>query len=196
MFLENLPYPGIGKAETGEHFAGIIFSLLFPYAGNKNGEQAGKQNDRTHIIYDFYQKNVRPLYFRRKLNTRALLEALVPHVTSLLRRFALFSISFVIDCPFLTIKEQYQKIEYFIHVSCDENAENRNADMFAVCNERFTHTQANSIPKVNNAKVNSPREYVTEVFAVTHLTLYQGQFFILFSARNTSIKSFALPVGT
>ena len=59
MFLENLPYPGIGKAETGEHFAGIIFSLLFfPYAGNKNGEQAGKQNDRTHIIYDFYQKNV------------------------------------------------------------------------------------------------------------------------------------------
>ena len=56
MFLENLPYLGIGKAETGEHFAGIIFSLLFPYAGNKNGEQAGKQNDRTHIIYDFYQK--------------------------------------------------------------------------------------------------------------------------------------------
>ena len=56
MFLENLPYPGIGKAETGEHFAGIIFSLLFPYAGNKNGEQAGKQNDRTHIIYDFDQK--------------------------------------------------------------------------------------------------------------------------------------------
>ena len=32
--------------------------------------------------------------------------------------------------PFLTIKEQYQKIEYFIHVSCDENAENRNSDMF------------------------------------------------------------------
>ena len=59
-----------------------------------------------------------------------LLEALVPHVTSLRRRFALFSISFVIYCPFLTIKEQYQKIEYFIHVSCDENAENRNADMF------------------------------------------------------------------
>ena len=46
-------YPGIGKAETGEHFAGIIFSLLFPYAGNKNGEQARKRNDRTHIIYDF-----------------------------------------------------------------------------------------------------------------------------------------------
>ena len=53
MFLENLPYPGIGKAETGEHFAGIIFSLLFPYAGKQN---AGKQNERTHIIYDFYQK--------------------------------------------------------------------------------------------------------------------------------------------
>ena len=103
------------------------------------------------------------------------------------RRFALFSISFVIYCPFLTIKEQYQKIEYFIHVSCDENAENRSADMFAVCNERFTHTQANSIPKVNNAKVNSPREYVTEVFAVTHLTLYQGQFFILFSTRNAKM---------
>ena len=114
MFIENLPYPGIGKAEMGEHFAGIIFGLLFPYAGNKNGEQAGKQNDRTHIIYDFCQKNVRPLYFRRKLNARALLEALVPHVTSLRRRFALFSISFVIYCPFLTIKEQYQKIEYFI----------------------------------------------------------------------------------
>ena len=149
MFLETLPYPGMGKAETGEHFAGIIFSLLFPYAGNKNGEQAGKQNDRTHIIYDFYKKkHVRPLYFRRKMNARALLEALVPHVTSLRRRFALFSISFVIYCPFLTIKEQYQKIEYFINVSCDENAENKNADMFAVCNERFTHTQANSIPKV------------------------------------------------
>ena len=56
MFLENLPYPGIEKAETGEHFA------LFPFAGNKNGEQAGKQNDRTHIIYDFYPKNVRPLF--------------------------------------------------------------------------------------------------------------------------------------
>ena len=56
-----------------------------------------------------------------------------------------------------------------------------------VCNERFTHTQANSIPKVNNTKVNSPREYVTEVFAVTHLTLYQGQFFILFSARNAKM---------
>ena len=186
MFIEKKPYSGIGKAETGEHFAGIIFSLLFPYAGNKNGEQAGKQNDRTHIIYDFYQKNVRPLYFRRRLNARAL-EALVPHVTSVRRRFALFSISFVIYSPFLTIKEQYQKIEYFIHVSCDENAENRSADMFAVCNERFTHTQANSIPKVNNAKVNSPREYVTEVFAVTHLTLYQGQFFILFSARNAKM---------
>ena len=49
------------------------------------------------------------------------------------------------------------------------------------------HTQANSIPKVNNTKVNSPREYVTEVFAVTHLTLYQGQFFILFSARNAKM---------
>ena len=49
-----------------------------------------EKNDRTHIIYDFYQKNVRPLYFRRKLNARALLEALVPHVTSLRRRFALF----------------------------------------------------------------------------------------------------------
>ena len=60
MFLENLPYPGLGKAETGEHFAGIIFSLLFPYAENKNGEEAGKQNDRTHIIYDFYQKKKRP----------------------------------------------------------------------------------------------------------------------------------------
>ena len=72
MFLENLPYPGIAKAETGEHFAGIIFSLLFPYAGNKNAEKAGKQNDRTHIIYDFYQKNVRPLYFRRKLNARGI----------------------------------------------------------------------------------------------------------------------------
>ena len=56
QFLENLPYPGIGKAETGEHFAGIIFSLLFPYAGNKNGDQAEKKNHRTHIIYDIYQK--------------------------------------------------------------------------------------------------------------------------------------------
>ena len=62
MFLENLPYLGIRKAETGEHFAGIIFSLLFPYEGNKNGEQAGKQNDRTHIIYDFYQKRPSSLF--------------------------------------------------------------------------------------------------------------------------------------
>ena len=41
-FLEYLPYPGIGKAETGEHFAGIIFSLLFPYAGNKKNRTGGK----------------------------------------------------------------------------------------------------------------------------------------------------------
>ena len=70
MFLENLPYPGIGKAETGEHFPGIIFSLLFPYAGNKNGEQAGKQNDRTHIIYDFYQEtsSLFPTQTKRKRN--------------------------------------------------------------------------------------------------------------------------------
>ena len=70
-----------------------------------------------------------PTQTERKRNW-ALLEALVPHFTSLRQRFAKFSISFVIYCPFLTIKEQYQKIEYFIHVSCDENAENRNADMF------------------------------------------------------------------
>ena len=132
---------------TGEHFAGIIFSLLFPYAGNKNGEQAGKQNDRTHIIYDFYQKIVRPLYFRRKLNARGI-ERYSKHSSPTsppcADDFALFSISFVIYCPFLTIKEQYQKIEYFIHVFCDENAENRNADMFVT---NVLHTQANSIPK-------------------------------------------------
>ena len=29
VFLEDLPFPGMGKAETGENFAGIILSLLF-----------------------------------------------------------------------------------------------------------------------------------------------------------------------
>ena len=47
VFLEDLPFPGMGKAETGEHFAGIILSLLFSYARNKNGEHAGKRNDKT-----------------------------------------------------------------------------------------------------------------------------------------------------
>ena len=42
VFLEGLPFPGMGKAETGEHFAGKILSLLFSYARNKNGEHAGK----------------------------------------------------------------------------------------------------------------------------------------------------------
>ena len=74
-----------------------------------------------------------------------------------------------------------------MHVSCDENAENRNADMFVTNVLHCTYPEANSIPKVNNTKVNSPREYVTEAFAVTHLTLYQGQFFILFSARNAKM---------
>ena len=55
MFLENLSYPGIGKAETGEHFAGIIFSLLFAYAGNKNGEQAGKKMTE-HILFMIFTK--------------------------------------------------------------------------------------------------------------------------------------------
>ena len=68
MFLENLPYPGIGKAETGEHFAGIVFSLLFPYAGNKNGEQAGKQNDRTHIIPKKRPSSLFPTQTERKRN--------------------------------------------------------------------------------------------------------------------------------
>ena len=47
VFLEDLPFPGMGKAETGENFAGIILSLLFSYARNKNGEHAGKRNDKT-----------------------------------------------------------------------------------------------------------------------------------------------------
>ena len=33
VFLEDLPFPGMGKAETGEHFAEIIFSLLFFICG-------------------------------------------------------------------------------------------------------------------------------------------------------------------
>ena len=61
MFLENLPYPGIGKAETGEHFAGIIFSLLFPYAGNKNGEQAGKQMTE-HILFMIFTEKTSSLF--------------------------------------------------------------------------------------------------------------------------------------
>ena len=47
VFLEDLPFSGMGKAETGENFAGIILSLLFSYARNKNGEHAGKRNDKT-----------------------------------------------------------------------------------------------------------------------------------------------------
>ena len=47
VFLEDLPFSRMGKAETGEHFAGIILSLLFSYARNKNGEHAGKRNDKT-----------------------------------------------------------------------------------------------------------------------------------------------------
>ena len=52
--LRKFTVSGDRESRDGEHFAGIIFSLLFPYAENKNGEQAGKQNDRAHIIYDFY----------------------------------------------------------------------------------------------------------------------------------------------
>ena len=47
VFLEDLPFPGMGKAEAGEHFAGKILSLLFSYARNKNGEHAGKRNDKA-----------------------------------------------------------------------------------------------------------------------------------------------------
>ena len=47
VFLEDLLFPGMGKKETGENFAGIILSLLFSYVRNKNGEHAGKRNDKT-----------------------------------------------------------------------------------------------------------------------------------------------------
>ena len=93
-----------------------------------------RKNKMTeHILFMIFTKK-RPLYFRRKLNARGI-ERYSKHSSPTSPPcaddgFALFSISFVIYCPFLTIKEQYQKIEYFIHVSCDENAENRNADMF------------------------------------------------------------------
>ena len=131
VFLENLPYPGIGKAETGEHFAGIILVFFFHTREIKMANRRGNKMTE-HILFTIFTKKTSSLFptqTKRKRN-RALLEALVPHVTSLRRRFALFSISFVIYCPFLTIKEQYQKIEYFIDVSCGKKAENRNADMF------------------------------------------------------------------
>ena len=135
MYLVILLYPGIGKAETGEHFAGIIVSLLFPYAGNKNGEQAGKQNDRTHIIYDFYQKDVRPLYFRRKVNARGIeryskhSSTTSPPCADVLRCFPFFCYLLPIFNDQRTISEN-RVFHTCMHVSCDENAENRNADMF------------------------------------------------------------------
>ena len=62
--LEDLPFPGMGKAETGENFAGIILSLLFfmmreikmanmreneliKHSGSKMTKQAGRQNYKT-----------------------------------------------------------------------------------------------------------------------------------------------------
>ena len=64
VFLEDLPFLGMGKAETGESFAGIILSLLFfhmreikmanmrenemiKHSGNKMTKQAGRQNYKT-----------------------------------------------------------------------------------------------------------------------------------------------------
>ena len=66
VFLEDLSFPGMGKAETGENFAGIILSLLFfhmreikivnmrenemiKHSRNKMTKQAGRQN---YIIFD------------------------------------------------------------------------------------------------------------------------------------------------
>ena len=60
VFLEDLPFPGMGKAETGENFAGIILSHMrekkmanmrenemIKHSGNKMTKQAGRQNYKT-----------------------------------------------------------------------------------------------------------------------------------------------------
>ena len=140
VFLEDLPFLGMGKAETGENFAGIILSLLFfhMHARNKNGEHAGKRNDKTlgkqndktsgktklqnrrenkmteQNIMIFYQKGTSSL-FLTQMNARGIERYSKHSSPTFLRRplnCAVFYISFVIYCPLSTIQEQCQKIEY------------------------------------------------------------------------------------
>ena len=59
VFLEDLPFPGMGKAETGDNFKSSFFHMreikmanmreneMIKHSGNKMTKQAGRQNYKT-----------------------------------------------------------------------------------------------------------------------------------------------------